>query len=163
VLRSLEQPFTPGIQCSLCATRSSLAASFRPTTRSSCRCSCTTRCVADCAGHTGALLTALHLQLLKPADADSDEEAPLALIDDTRSAAQKQRDRAEAEDAEIEMVRKRIAAARMNAPDGELDLLQDRQRARIERHNSYVSSVRSGAEGGGAMRDLIDLDFDNAG
>ncbi|PWN95017.1 hypothetical protein FA09DRAFT_302137 [Tilletiopsis washingtonensis] len=105
----------------------------------------------------------LYDKLLKPADADSDEEAPLALIDDTRSAAQKQRDRAEAEDAEIEMVRKRIAAARMNAPDGELDLLQDRQRARIERHNSYVSSVRSGAEGGGAMRDLIDLDFDNAG
>ncbi|CEH15729.1 Cytosolic sorting protein GGA2/TOM1 [Ceraceosorus bombacis] len=104
----------------------------------------------------------LYDKLLKPADVDSDDE-PLAAISN-KTAAQREQERIAAEDAEIEIVRKRIADAHLDLPEGQLDQLQDRQRMRIERHNSYRSSIRSGVEGGhsGPVRDLIDLDFDAA-
>ena len=74
------------------------------------------------------------------------------------SAADKQA-RLEAEDAEIEAVRKRLLQARvMEMPDGELEKLQDRQRRGIERHRS----VRAAEGGGGTMNDLMDLNFDDA-
>ncbi len=86
---------------------------------------------------------------------DSDEEREHA------TAAATLAQRREEEDAEIEAVRKRLLQARlMEAPEGELEKLQDRQRGRIERHNSMrsVSTGRTG--GGGAMNDLMDLRFD---
>ncbi|SPO22043.1 uncharacterized protein UTRI_02040_B [Ustilago trichophora] len=118
----------------------------------------------------------LYDRLSKPAELDSDDEEPLAAISGSgQTAQQKTAARIAADDAEIEMVRKRIANARLNAPDSELEKLQTRQRVRIERHNSRVGSMRifdmspqptgagsSGARGaaaGGAMSDLIDLDF----
>lgn len=118
----------------------------------------------------------LYDRLSKPAELDSDDEEPLAAISGSgQTAEQKTAARIAADDAEIEMVRKRIANARLNAPDSELEKLQTRQRVRIERHNSRVGSMRSfdmspqptgagssgtrGAAGGGAMSDLIDLDF----
>ncbi|EST07789.1 hypothetical protein PSEUBRA_002901 [Kalmanozyma brasiliensis GHG001] len=120
----------------------------------------------------------LYDRLSKPADLDSDDdEEPLAAISGSgQTAQQKTAARLAADDAEIEMVRKRIADARLNAPDSELEKLQTRQRVRIERHNSRVGSMRSfdmspqasqagssqraaGGGGGGAMNDLIDLDF----
>lgn len=117
----------------------------------------------------------LYDRLSKPVELDSDDDEPLAAISGSgQSAEQKTAARIAADDAEIEMVRKRIASARLNAPDSELEKLQTRQRVRIERHNSRVGSMRSfdmgshdtvvgssGARGGGggAMNDLIDLDF----
>lgn len=125
----------------------------------------------------------LYDHLSKPVELDSDDEEPLAAISGTgQTAEQKTAARIAADDAEIELVRKRIAKARLDAPDSELEKLQTRQRVRIERHNSRVGSMRSfdmspeatgagpsgGAQrggGGGAMNDLIDLDFqeDQAG
>lgn len=116
----------------------------------------------------------LYDRLSKPVELDSDDEEPLAAISGSgQTAEQKTAARIAADDAEIEMVRKRIANARLNAPDSELEKLQTRQRVRIERHNSRVGSLRSfdmdaqptgpgssGARGGGgAVNDLIDLDF----
>ena len=115
----------------------------------------------------------LYDRLSKPVELDSDDEEPLAAISGSgQTAEQRNAARLAADDAEIEMVRKRIADARLNAPDSELEKLQTRQRVRIERHNSRVGSMRSfdmgpsagssgGAQrgGGGAMNDLIDLDF----
>ena len=98
---------------------------------------------------------------------DSDEEEPLAAI--SGSAEERAAAKIEADDAEIELVRKRIAEARLNAPDGELEKLQHRQRGRIERHNSRVGSIRSfdmnngGASSAGPMGDLMDLNFDDDG
>ncbi len=114
----------------------------------------------------------LYDRLSKPAELDSDDDEPLASITGSgQTAEQKTAARIAADDAEIEMVRKRIADARLNAPDSELEKLQTRQRVQIHRHNSRVGSMRSfdmdpqaGAGssqrgGGGAMNDLIDLDF----
>lgn len=116
----------------------------------------------------------LYDRLSKPVELDSDDEEPLAAITGSaQTAEQKNAARIAADDAEIELVRKRIADARLNAPDSELEKLQTRQRVRIERHNSRVGSMRSfdmspqptGAgsaqrsAGGRAMNDLIDLDF----
>ncbi|KAJ9478087.1 LAS seventeen-binding protein 5 [Pseudozyma hubeiensis] len=117
----------------------------------------------------------LYDRLSKPADLDSDDEEPLAAISGSgQTAEEKNAARMAADDAEIEMVRKRIADARLNAPDSELEKLQTRQRVRIHRHNSRVGSMRSfdlspqptgagtsqrAAAGGGALNDLIDLDF----
>ena len=106
----------------------------------------------------------LYDKLSKTADADSDEEGaePLANISGEKSAAAKAQERAEAEEAEIELVQKRLAAAHLG--ESELEALQDRQRIQIERHNSYRSqSIRSGQTGGeGHMKDLMDLNFDDA-
>lgn len=115
----------------------------------------------------------LYDRLSKPAELDSDDDEPLAAISGSgQSAEEKTAAKIRADDAEIEMVRKRIADARLNAPDSELEKLQTRQRVRIQRHNSRVGSMRSfdmspqptgdgpsGASRGGAMNDLIDLDF----
>ncbi|EPQ28967.1 uncharacterized protein PFL1_03257 [Pseudozyma flocculosa PF-1] len=112
----------------------------------------------------------LYDRLSKPVELDSDEDnEPLAAISGGETAEQKQAARLEADDAEIELVRKRIAAARLNAPEGELEKLQDRQRGRIERHNTRVGSIRSFDMGGsasagageGAVGDLMDLNFDD--
>nr|CDI52714.1 possible membrane trafficking adapter protein [Melanopsichium pennsylvanicum 4] len=120
----------------------------------------------------------LYDRLSKTAELDSDDEEPLAAISGSaQTADEKAAARIAADDAEIEMVRKRIANARLNAPDSELEKLQTRQRVRIQRHNSRVGSMRSfdmgdqpspsgargggggGGGGGGAINDLIDLDF----
>ncbi|CDS82284.1 uncharacterized protein SPSC_03103 [Sporisorium scitamineum] len=116
----------------------------------------------------------LYDRLSKPVELDSDDdEEPLAAISGSgQTAEQRTAARLAADDAEIEMVRKRIADARLNAPDSELEKLQTRQRVQIVRHNSRVGSMRSfdmspqptGAgssqrAGGGGMNDLIDLDF----
>ncbi|TKY87251.1 hypothetical protein EX895_003928 [Sporisorium graminicola] len=116
----------------------------------------------------------LYDRLSKPVELDSDEEEePLADISGSgQTAEQKTAARLAADDAEIEMVRKRIANARLNAPDSELEKLQTRQRVQIVRHNSRVGSMRSFDMGeqpigagssqraaGGAINDLIDLDF----
>lgn len=116
----------------------------------------------------------LYDRLSKPVELDSDDDdEPLAAISGSgQTAEQRTAARLAADDAEIEMVRKRIADARLNAPDSELEKLQTRQRVQIVRHNSRVGSMRSfdmspqptGAgssqrAGGGAMNDLIDLDF----
>ncbi|PWY99026.1 hypothetical protein BCV70DRAFT_122727 [Testicularia cyperi] len=115
----------------------------------------------------------LYDRLSKPVELDSDDEEPLANISGHGGATAEEKNaaRIKADDAEIEMVRKRIADARLNAPDSELEKLQTRQRVRIERHNSRVGSMRSfdmspqptgaraSGSGGGAMNDLIDLDF----
>ncbi|CBQ72069.1 conserved hypothetical protein [Sporisorium reilianum SRZ2] len=118
----------------------------------------------------------LYDRLSKPVELDSDEEEePLAAISGSaQTAEQRTAARLAADDAEIEMVRKRIADARLNAPDSELEKLQTRQRVQIVRHNSRVGSMRSfdmgpqptgagssqrGGGAGGAMNDLIDLDF----
>ena len=89
---------------------------------------------------------------------DSDEDEPLANI--SGSSALDKQARMQAEDAEIEAVRKRLLAARLvEQPDGELEKLQARQRGRIERHNSYRGGEGGGRQGG-AMNDLMDLNFD---
>ena len=80
----------------------------------------------------------------------------------TRETFERQHHRADhgEEDAEIEAVRKRLLAARLvEQPDGELEKLQARQRGRIERHNSYRGGEGGGRQGG-AMNDLMDLNFD---
>lgn len=103
----------------------------------------------------------------KPADADSDDDEPLANIQGGKSASQKANERAQAEEAEIALVQKRLAAAHLG--EGQLEALQDKQRIRIERHNSYRSqSIHSGrsatanesASGSGHLKDLMDLNFD---
>ncbi|KAN0060339.1 hypothetical protein ACQY0O_007668 [Thecaphora frezii] len=112
----------------------------------------------------------LYDRLAKPVELDSDDDEPRAAISAGETAEQKQAARMEADDAEIEMVRKRIAAARLNAPEGELEKLQDRQRDQIELHKTRVGSIRSfdmgsGANAqsqpGGAVGDLMDLNFDD--
>lgn len=101
----------------------------------------------------------------KPADADSDDDdEPLANIQGGKSATQKANERAEAEEAEIALVQKRLAAAHLG--EGQLEALQDKQRIRIERHNSYrsqsIHSGRSGTTEAGSthLKDLMDLNFD---
>ncbi|CAO1632305.1 unnamed protein product [Jaminaea pallidilutea] len=81
--------------------------------------------------------------------------------------------RAAAEDAEIEAVRRRLESADMDSVDeagragqsgnweGEIEKLQYKQRRGIERHNSRVSIPRGGGASGGAIKDLLDLDFDD--
>ncbi|UZJ57346.1 hypothetical protein CBS101457_006666 [Exobasidium rhododendri] len=109
----------------------------------------------------------LYDKLSKAADADSDEEGnePLANISGSKSAAEKAHDRAEAEEAEIRFVQKRLAAAHLD--EGQLESLQDKQRIQIERHNSYRSqNTRSGQNehsraGDGHLKDLMDLNFDD--
>jgi hypothetical protein len=107
----------------------------------------------------------LYDKLSKAADADSDEEEPLANIRGGRSAAEKANARAEAEEAEIELVQKRLADAHLG--EGQLEALQDKQRMRIERHNSSRSqSIQSGGSnslksGSGYSKDLMDLNFDD--
>lgn len=112
---------------------------------------------------------------------DEDDNEPLANISGKGTGTgegESERQRWEADDKEIELVRKRIAEARLMGPkEGELEKLQVKQRTRLERHNSYMSS-RSGlsgftndenasrggaAAGGGAMQDLMDLNFDDNG
>lgn len=97
------------------------------------------------------------------ADNDSDEESaePLASIGGSKSATERVQERAEAEEAEIAIVQKRLADAHFE--EGQLDVLQDKQRIRIERHNSYRSQVSgtSGSASAGPMRDLMDLSFDD--
>lgn len=116
----------------------------------------------------------LYDRLSKPVELDSDDEEPLAAISGSGHTAQeKAAAKMKADDAEIELVRKRIADARLNAPDSELEKLQTRQRVQIHRHNSRVGSMRSfdmdqpsgaaASRGGGAMNDLIDLDFQDDG
>lgn len=104
-------------------------------------------------------------QLAKPIDPDSDEE-PLAAINSSGpSAEERAQAKADAFEAEIDIVRQRIANARLSAPDGELEKLQDRQRERIERLNSYRSQAGDSGSGSGhgrgAMDDLRDLRFDD--
>lgn len=106
----------------------------------------------------------LYDKLSKAADVDSDEEEPLANIRGGKSAAERANARAEAEEAEIELVQKRLADAHLG--EGQLEALQDKQRMRIERHNSYrTQSIRSGSEsvqsGTGHMKDLMDINFDD--
>lgn len=110
----------------------------------------------------------LYDRVSKPADVDSDDEEPLADIGGESNAHDRAAAKIKADDAEIELVRKRIANARL-APDSELEKLQTRQRVRIVRHNSRIGSIRSfdmspqttgtRGSGSGAMNDLIDLDF----
>jgi hypothetical protein len=109
----------------------------------------------------------LYDKLSKPFDADSDEEAdePLANFSGGKSASVRAHERAEAEEAEIILVQKRLAAAHLG--EGQLDALQDRQRMRIERYNSHRSQSgqsRGGSGGGnnsGHLKDLMDLNFDD--
>ncbi|KDN44359.1 hypothetical protein K437DRAFT_257064 [Tilletiaria anomala UBC 951] len=115
----------------------------------------------------------LYDKLAKPSDVDSDENEPLAAISSGNSSTSggggNAAERQARLDAEIEAVRKRLLQARlMDAPDGELEKLQNQQRGRIERHNSYARSIassRNGVTGGGAgssaMTDLMDLNFDD--
>lgn len=58
-------------------------------------------------------------------------------------------------------MQKRLAAAHFE--EGELEALQDRQRIRIERHNSYRSERAAAppARSGAAVQDLMDLNFDD--
>ena len=110
------------------------------------------------------------------AENDSDDDEPLANITGNENGKQKYLN----DDKEIEIVRKRIADARLgnqftNDPSdvgGELEKLQIKQRTRLERHNSYLSSrsslqgtsgVGTARGGGGAMDDLMDLNFDDNG
>lgn len=106
----------------------------------------------------------LYDKLSRSADHDSDDEAqnePLAAITTSKSAVEKAQERAEAEEAEIAMVQKRLAAAQFE--EGELDALQDKQRIRIERHNSYRSARSSTniARSSNAVHDLMDINFDD--
>ncbi|CAO1633954.1 unnamed protein product [Sympodiomycopsis kandeliae] len=118
----------------------------------------------------------LYDKLAKPTTSDSEDDEPLAAIHSNRATAEQ---RAAAEDAEIEAVRQRLAAAdvtegeadrqarRVAADDddweGEIEKLQFKQRRGIHRHNSRVGSFNpaSSSGGGGAMQDLLDLDFDD--
>ncbi|MCO5583342.1 hypothetical protein L7F22_037252 [Adiantum nelumboides] len=107
----------------------------------------------------------LYDKLAKPTDRDSDEEdgEPLANIRGSKSAAQKAQERAEQEEAEIAIVQQRLAAAHIE--EGELDALQDKQRQRIERYNSFRQPSRgastSSSKGTGHINDLMDLNFDD--
>lgn len=107
----------------------------------------------------------LYDKLSKAADVDSDEEEPLANIRGGKSAVERANARAEAEEAEIELVQRRLADAHLG--EGQLEALQDKQRMRIERHNSHRSqSVRSeggdSVQGGsGHIKDLMDINFDD--
>lgn len=108
----------------------------------------------------------LYDKLAKSSDHDSDEEDNnnnelLANITGAKSAAQRAQERAEQEEAEIAVVQQRLAAAHFE--ESQLDALQDKQRRRIERHNSSRSLPRSSgsASGAGHMHDLMDLNFDD--
>lgn len=105
----------------------------------------------------------LYDKLSKTADVDSDDDEPLANIKGGKSAAERAHDRAEAEEAEIALVQKRLAAAHLG--ESELEALQGNQRYRIQRHNSHrsqsIRSGQSGITGDGHMRDLMDLNFDD--
>lgn len=110
----------------------------------------------------------LYDRVSKPADVDSDDEEPLADISGDTNAHDRAAAKIKADDAEIELVRKRIANARL-APDSEVEKLQSRQRVQIVRHNSRIGSMRSfdmspqatgnRGSGSGPISDLIDLDF----
>jgi hypothetical protein len=107
----------------------------------------------------------LYDKLAKSPDRDSEDEAePLANIRGGKTAAQRAQERAQQEEDEIAIVQQRLAAAHIE--ESQLDALQDKQRQRIERHNSYRSSrtgttTSSNAGGSGHMNDLLDLSFDD--
>ncbi len=115
----------------------------------------------------------LYDRLSKPVELDSDDEEPLAAISGSGHTAKEKKDaRIAAEDAEIELVRKRIADARLNARTANWRA-SDASASADSTTNSRVGSMRSfdmspqatgsgsrgGGGGGGALNDLIDLDF----
>lgn len=112
-------------------------------------------------------------QLAKPATSDSEDDEPLAAIHSDRTTAAQ---RAAAEEAEIEAVRKRLAEADVTQGEaareahraavdddweGEIEKLQVKQRRGIHRHNSRRGGDGFSSSDHGAMQDLLDLDFDD--
>lgn len=128
----------------------------------------------------------LYDKLSNPSASDSEDEGGSTparrqqQLIDAPSSRLTASERAAADDAEIEAVRQRLADADFSATaaaaarggggdewEGEIEKLQFKQRRGIARHNSRLGDVRGGGGGGGgappgeAVRDLLDLDFDD--
>ncbi|CAO1633783.1 unnamed protein product [Parajaminaea phylloscopi] len=108
----------------------------------------------------------LYDKLSKPSTSDSEDEGSGAggakLIDAGTSTRVTAEQRAAAEEAEIEAVRKRLEGQDFDGEDweGEIEKLQFKQRRGIDRHNSRRADGGH-QEPGAAMKDLLDLDFDD--
>lgn len=114
----------------------------------------------------------LYDKLSKPSTSDSEDEdgatrGAARLIDAGTQSRPTAEQRAAAEEAEIEAVRKRLEGENFDDPshgwEGELEKLQFKQRRGIDRHNSRrnVPTLGAGAGPGSAVKDLLDLDFDD--